>query len=250
MKVLILGATGSVGSATLKACLEAGHEVTAFCRTPSKLSLPPGFEADDIKVHIVQGDVTNETDVLAALRAGQDAVVHAAVHGHLFGKDKAAIASSTAAARILLSSVKQVNEAEQRSIRLWIMCGLNALQIPNSKYLLNNLFPLHPEHMENWRMLERDGDGVDWSALCCGGTSQGKPSGPLHISKEVVGLWVPPGIIGKIPWLGPRLNLFYNVGKQKITFESVGTFFAGHLGPGDKDGMTGKRVGILEIASK
>lgn len=37
MKLLVLGATGDIGEAVLKAAITAGHDVTAFVRSPDKL---------------------------------------------------------------------------------------------------------------------------------------------------------------------------------------------------------------------
>ena len=54
MKVLVTGATGFVGSALVRRLLEAGHDVRAFVRTPSKLEAL-GLEVRDV----VQGDITD-----------------------------------------------------------------------------------------------------------------------------------------------------------------------------------------------
>ena len=67
MKVIIFGATGGVGQHTVKRAVEAGHEVTAFVRTPEKLTFTEG-------VHIVQGDAFNAEQVAAAI-VGHDVVV-------------------------------------------------------------------------------------------------------------------------------------------------------------------------------
>jgi uncharacterized protein YbjT (DUF2867 family) len=40
-RLLILGATGSLGRHVLRQALAAGHEVTVFVRTPSKLPPEP-----------------------------------------------------------------------------------------------------------------------------------------------------------------------------------------------------------------
>ena len=37
MKVIVFGATGTVGKLAVKKMLEDGHEVTAFARSPEKL---------------------------------------------------------------------------------------------------------------------------------------------------------------------------------------------------------------------
>ena len=42
MKITIFGATGRTGQNLVKKALEAGHEVTAYVRTPSKLTAEHG----------------------------------------------------------------------------------------------------------------------------------------------------------------------------------------------------------------
>lgn len=66
MKLIVFGATGGVGQEFIKQAIEKGHEITAFIRTPSKLTLQG--------VHIIQGDAFDPEAVSAAI-AGHDAVV-------------------------------------------------------------------------------------------------------------------------------------------------------------------------------
>ncbi|MGB7249786.1 MAG: SDR family oxidoreductase [Phormidesmis sp.] len=69
MKLLVFGATGSIGRPVVEQALEKGDRVTAFARTPAKL--------DDIQhpnLAIFQGDVRDFSAVLRAVQ-GQDAVV-------------------------------------------------------------------------------------------------------------------------------------------------------------------------------
>lgn len=68
MRVLVVGATGGSGRATVEELVRRGHEVTALVRQPGAA---PGLAES---VRIVQGDVTHPDDVDAAMR-GQDAVV-------------------------------------------------------------------------------------------------------------------------------------------------------------------------------
>ena len=67
MKLIVFGATGGVGQHFVRMAVEAGHEVTAFVRTPEKLHTKEG-------VHIIQGDAFDATSVANAI-VGQDAVV-------------------------------------------------------------------------------------------------------------------------------------------------------------------------------
>jgi UDP-glucose 4-epimerase len=70
MKILVTGSRGKVGSATVTALDEAGHEVTAVDLGPAvfERSSGPSYR---------QADLTNAGDAFAVVR-GYDAVVHAA----------------------------------------------------------------------------------------------------------------------------------------------------------------------------
>lgn len=69
MNLVILGATGRTGLPLVKQALDAGHQVTALVRTPSKLS----FQNE--RLSIVQGDILVFADVLRAITPGTDAVI-------------------------------------------------------------------------------------------------------------------------------------------------------------------------------
>lgn len=68
MKIVIFGATGGTGRAAVEQALAAGHTVTAFARTPSKLGLAhPALRT-------VQGDILDAEAVRVAVE-GKDAVL-------------------------------------------------------------------------------------------------------------------------------------------------------------------------------
>jgi uncharacterized protein YbjT (DUF2867 family) len=67
-KVLVVGATGGTGRATIDALLERGHYVTAFSRHAESL------EIDSDRVRLLNGDATDPDDVDRAV-AGHDAVI-------------------------------------------------------------------------------------------------------------------------------------------------------------------------------
>jgi putative NADH-flavin reductase len=69
MKIVIFGASGGTGQELVTQALAAGHEVSAFVRSPG--SLPP---RDGLRV--IQGDALDRDAVVAAI-AGQDAVLSA-----------------------------------------------------------------------------------------------------------------------------------------------------------------------------
>ena len=71
MKVLVVGATGGSGRATVEALLAQGHRVTAFARHADRLHAL----SDRMKsVCVVNGDAMNQGDVERAVQ-GQDAVI-------------------------------------------------------------------------------------------------------------------------------------------------------------------------------
>ncbi len=70
MKLTIFGATGRTGRQLLTQALEAGHEVTAFVRDPSKLGVTHS------RLRVMQGDVYDASVVEDATK-GQDAVLSA-----------------------------------------------------------------------------------------------------------------------------------------------------------------------------
>jgi len=75
-KVIIFGATGSIGKQLIQQNLEQGNKVTAFCRTVSKLD---GFNHPNLKIHV--GDVFNESDINKGMK-GQEVVLIALGSGN------------------------------------------------------------------------------------------------------------------------------------------------------------------------
>lgn len=67
MNIIIFGATGGVGQHAVKLAVDAGHNVTAFVRTPEKLNFTEG-------VTIIKGDAFDPQAVADAI-AGHDAVM-------------------------------------------------------------------------------------------------------------------------------------------------------------------------------
>ena len=68
MRVIVFGATGSIGHLTVQELLKEGHDVTAFARNPQKLSFT------DPKLSLVAGNALDARDVFAAVK-DHDAVV-------------------------------------------------------------------------------------------------------------------------------------------------------------------------------
>lgn len=68
MKLTIFGATGGTGKELVQQALAAGHQVTAYVRTPSKLSLT------DDRLSVIQGQMDEAEKINQAI-AGADAVL-------------------------------------------------------------------------------------------------------------------------------------------------------------------------------
>ena len=71
MQILVTGAHGKVGAATIHELVAAGHDVTG-CDV-----VPPVYEGGDFAAHYVQADLTDAGDAFAVVR-GADAVIHCA----------------------------------------------------------------------------------------------------------------------------------------------------------------------------
>jgi uncharacterized protein YbjT (DUF2867 family) len=70
VKIVVFGATGPTGRHVVERALELGHEVTAFVRNPSGLSL------SHPALNVQQGDVLDPAAVSSGVQ-GQDAVISA-----------------------------------------------------------------------------------------------------------------------------------------------------------------------------
>ena len=68
MRIIVFGATGTIGRHLVMQALEKGHQVTAFCRNAKKLD---GFEKKGLS--IITGDVLKPSDVSRAVN-GQKVV--------------------------------------------------------------------------------------------------------------------------------------------------------------------------------
>ena len=70
MKIVVIGATGNIGSRIAKEALSRGHQVIGVVRDPSAVQAP------DPRVRLVKGDATKPEDIAQVVK-GADAVVSA-----------------------------------------------------------------------------------------------------------------------------------------------------------------------------
>lgn len=106
MKVLVVGATGGSGRATVEELLARGHEVTAFSRHAGQLQPLAG------RVKLVSGDAMNPVDVERAV-AGKDAVIvtlgisESALRVRLFGGTNTPINVRSAGTRNVIAAMRK-----------------------------------------------------------------------------------------------------------------------------------------------
>lgn len=104
MRVLVTGGTGFVGAHTVKALLDAGHEVKLLVRSPGKIG--PALDPLGVTqpLEAVTGDVLDEACVARALE-GCDGLIHAAsVYSNDPRRDKEIRTTNLAAAKIVLGA--------------------------------------------------------------------------------------------------------------------------------------------------
>jgi uncharacterized protein len=179
-RVLILGATGSLGRHVLRLALDAGHDVTALVRTPSKL--PPEL-ATRTSVHT--GDLGVELPL--DLINGQDALINCA--GHVAGGD-----TFTALIDGLVSGVDSLPVAEQPVC--WFLAGAALLDLDASGRRgvdLPIVKATYWPHRVNFERLGRS--RLDWRLLCPGPMVDDPALGleRLRISMETLPVQVPAG---------------------------------------------------------
>ncbi len=101
MQIVIFGATGRTGLHLVQQALDTGHKVTAFVRTPSKMTIKHE------RLHLVQGDVYDENVVAQAID-GADAVLLALGHGKNTPSDMQTVATKHVVAAMQTHGVQRL----------------------------------------------------------------------------------------------------------------------------------------------
>lgn len=152
-RLLILGATGSLGRHVLRQAVAAGHVITVFVRTPSKL--PPQVR-ERVSVHT--GDLG--AVVPPELVSGQDALINCA--GHVADGE-----TFVGLIGRLVTGVDLLPAAEQPVC--WLLAGAALLDIDSSGRRgvdLPEVKPTYWPHRVNFERLSRS--RLDWRLLCPG----------------------------------------------------------------------------------
>jgi uncharacterized protein len=122
-KIVLIGASGFVGSAILKEALDRGHYVTAVVRHPDKIT------AVHKNLIVKQGDVSHSNIVTEASK-GADAVISAYNPGW---KNPDIAAETTSGYRTILEGVRQSGVK-----RLLVVGGAGSLFISPGKRLMDS----------------------------------------------------------------------------------------------------------------
>jgi putative NADH-flavin reductase len=177
-RLLVLGATGSLGREVLRQSLAAGHEVTAFVRTPSKL--PPEAVG---RVAVRTGDLGNPVPV--DLIEGHDALINCA--GHVADGD-----AFVGLVDRLVTAVDSLPAAEQPVC--WFLAGAALLDLGSSGRRgveLPRVRSTYWPHAANLARLSRS--RLDWCLLCPGPMVQEPALGlqRMRISVDALPVLVP-----------------------------------------------------------
>jgi putative NADH-flavin reductase len=155
-RLIIFGATGSLGSHVLRLALAAGHQVTALVRTPSKL--PPEAQTR-VSVHTADLNTLAPPDV-ARLVGGHDALINCAGY----------VTDGQAFVDLIDRLVTGVESlpADARPV-CWFIAGAALLEIDASGRRgveLPGVKSTYWPHRVNFERLSRS--GLDWRLLCPG----------------------------------------------------------------------------------
>jgi len=157
MRLFLLGATGRTGAQVLELALARGHDVTAFVRSPGKLS-PAKLTRGAPAPRVVAGDARDSPALAAAMR-GHDAVLSA-----LGPHAREAFRPSTLMTECAAATVAAMKEA-----------GVARLAVVSAAVLFPEKGPLfaffrwflkhHARDLADMETLIRAAAGIDWTIV-------------------------------------------------------------------------------------
>lgn len=133
MRVLLLGATGNLGSRLVPALLTHGHSIVAYVRSASKLeSLLPATVYE--QVTIVQGDATDSQAIKKAIVDHKcDAVINTAGLAAIAPWGKSDLPKIF---RAVFDAVREVGTERNQPLRVWFLGGQSVSYYPGTKSML------------------------------------------------------------------------------------------------------------------
>ena len=229
-KIMILGATGSLGKHVAEQAVAANHEVVVLVRTPAKL---PADLRDRVTVH--QADITTSpASQLGALVRTQDALINAAGHVSDGQRFVALVAH-------IVTSVETLPASERPLC--WFLAGAALLDIDDTGRRAVDLPPIaqtYWPHAENFTRLQSS--SLDWRLLCPGPMVEEPPVGLARLRVSVDRLPVEtPGAAGEAP--DALVPLFARLLPEMIVpYADAAALMLNHLQPTDT--MSRHRIGL------
>jgi hypothetical protein len=170
MRIVIFGAAGRAGSAILSKALQDGYLVTAFVRSPSRMTIKHA------NLTVLQGDASNPPAVEYAVR-GMDAVVSTMA---------SAASQKIAKNKPLTSGTKNIIDAmKKHGVKRLIITAPNSIPQPQDIHnirfkLLNSFvkFILPASYDDSVSSIETiQASDTDWTVVRMGRASYGAPTG-------------------------------------------------------------------------
>lgn len=134
MRVLLLGATGNVGSRLLPALIAHKHEVVLYLRNPAKLSV----EATSRALAVESGSATDSDKIKnAILTHSCDAVINAAGLAPALGKS---VELPVIFAAVMDAALAARKERGGAPVRIWLLSGQGIMDHPKKGKMLMDLY--------------------------------------------------------------------------------------------------------------
>ncbi|KAI1850254.1 hypothetical protein JX266_004112 [Neoarthrinium moseri] len=250
MKVLLLGATGNVGSRALPALIKHGHTVVAYVRSPAKLTP----EKRAVLAGVVTGSVTDKSALKNAILAHDcDAVFHAAGLAQPWGCSKTR-EYNIIFATVIAAIVEARHERRGSAIRAWLMSGFPMLDSAIPTRLIGDYMPMFPEHRENLALIQKqEKENIAWSLFCASQLSPKHKEAQIPAPDDCSAANVfaradsPPewrDTLQWVPLIGPYLNILSQAAGYGTSVEDPLDFIAADFVKGGKSEFIGKRVGF------
>jgi putative NADH-flavin reductase len=230
-RLILFGATGSLGRHVLRQAASAGHDVTVLVRTASRL---PPEAGPRVFVHTGDLRVIAQAD-LARLVGGHDVLVNCA------GNVRDAQVFVDLVDR-LVSSVECL-PAGSRPV-CWLLAGAALLDVDAEGHRgvdLPEIASVYWPHRANFERLERS--GLDWRLLCPGPMLEGEALGPEGLRVSLDGLPVElPGSARALPDALLLRALGSIMPRLAVPYADAAALMLANIGRGGA--MARRRVGI------
>jgi putative NADH-flavin reductase len=180
MKVVVFGATGKTGTEIVNQALAKNHEVTAFARDPSRLTLENETESAEDRLRLVSGDVFDISAVKHAVE-GQEAVI-CSLGSNSLGKT-AVRGEGTA------NIIKAMEEGHVDRLLVVSAMGTgeswSSLSFTNKFFYATLLRSSRQDHEAQETAVKRS--NLDWTILRPSGLTDGAMTGTYALGENIKG---------------------------------------------------------------